>query len=262
MNESRFKTQLLTLNYAEGPDNGPTILMLHGGGGQWLSLMPIIPELSMYLHVYAIDLRGHGKSEHGLSYRVEDYVVDALAFIKDKIQKPTLLFGNSLGAMAALMLAAEHPEWVKALIVTDPPISLEILRQHSESQSEMAYKMIEWIKTKQFDKIVDELKDKYFAECVSLCDPKMLTSIFHDFDNTFAKFNIEDIFSKIKCPTLIIRGNPKLGSLIAEADIKKVEAISPYVTSAELTSVGHSIMDDKLSVLEEINIFLEKNHLV
>ncbi|MFY9662418.1 MAG: alpha/beta fold hydrolase, partial [Terriglobales bacterium] len=50
------------LNYAEGPAAGPPLVLLHGLGRRWQVFLPLIPALSMRWHIFAVDLRGHGKS--------------------------------------------------------------------------------------------------------------------------------------------------------------------------------------------------------
>ena len=62
--ERRFDTGEVVLNYAKGPNNGPPILLIHGITSNWRNFLPIMPSITMRWHVYAIDLRGHGKSEH------------------------------------------------------------------------------------------------------------------------------------------------------------------------------------------------------
>jgi pimeloyl-ACP methyl ester carboxylesterase len=60
--EKFFDTGEVVLNYAEGPDNGHPLLLLHGWTDRWQDVLPIIPTLSMKWHIYALNFRGHGKS--------------------------------------------------------------------------------------------------------------------------------------------------------------------------------------------------------
>lgn len=45
LDEKRFDTGLLTINYAEGPVNGLPIVLLHGATARWQDLNPLITEL-------------------------------------------------------------------------------------------------------------------------------------------------------------------------------------------------------------------------
>ena len=119
--EKSFDTGEVVLNYAEGPDNGPPMLFIHGTTGDWRNFLPIMPSMTMRWYVYAVDLRGHGKSGHKTGhYTLRDYTKDLKAFIKKVINRPTVLFGISMGGMLATMLAADNPE-VKTVVLGDPP---------------------------------------------------------------------------------------------------------------------------------------------
>ena len=87
--ERRFDTGEVELNYAEGPNNGPAIIFLHGVLSNWQYYQPIITNLQSRWHIYAIDHRGHGKSEHTPNqYGLEYYYKDHQQFI-DKKNKRT-----------------------------------------------------------------------------------------------------------------------------------------------------------------------------
>ena len=73
----------ISFNYAEGPPSGTPMVMLHGGGGQWISFMTVIPELVDRWHIFAPDLRGHGKSGRAPgAYRFEDYAGDTVSMLR------------------------------------------------------------------------------------------------------------------------------------------------------------------------------------
>jgi pimeloyl-ACP methyl ester carboxylesterase len=79
LKEQKFVTGVVTINFAQGPPSGPPLLLIHGGGDRWQYFLPILPSLVLRWHVFALDLRGHGKS--GCvpgKYRPEHYVVDVV----------------------------------------------------------------------------------------------------------------------------------------------------------------------------------------
>ena len=101
-------------------------MLLHGGGGRWQDFSPILPNLVLRWHVYALDLRGHGKSGRvPAKYRPDHYVSDIKAFIERELEAPAILFGHSLGGWIALISAVELKEKVRALILGDPPLNIE-----------------------------------------------------------------------------------------------------------------------------------------
>ena len=124
LEEKSFDAGEVTLNYAEGEDNGPPLVLLHGLGRRWQVFLPLIPSLSLRWHIYALDLRGHGKSGHvPRGYRGTQYSEDVIRFLRETVKEPAVLFGHSLGGMAAMWVAAHQPELVKAIILGDSMIS-------------------------------------------------------------------------------------------------------------------------------------------
>jgi pimeloyl-ACP methyl ester carboxylesterase len=109
MREAFFDTGSVTINYAEGPANGAPLILIHGGSARWQGFEAVLPALTERWHVYAVDLRGHGKSGWAKHYRLQDYVADTAALLLARVREPAFVFGHSLGGMVALMLAAQHP---------------------------------------------------------------------------------------------------------------------------------------------------------
>jgi pimeloyl-ACP methyl ester carboxylesterase len=118
-----FKTGELTLSYAEGPVNGPPLVMLHGVLGRWQDFAGMIPHLTDSWHVYAIDLRGHGESDRaplGGGYSLRDLVGDISIFLRDVLpdEGEIVLVGFSAGGLAAIPLAV-----ATQLSKTDPDVT-------------------------------------------------------------------------------------------------------------------------------------------
>jgi len=76
-------------------------------------------------HIYAIDYLGQGKSwpdkdpkqEDNLVFSIDMWSEQIVSFIKDVIGRPVYISGNSLGGFLATTVAAQHPEWVKGVIL-------------------------------------------------------------------------------------------------------------------------------------------------
>ena len=112
-----------TINYAEGPDNGPPLLLIHGQLGLWKSYLRVLPELSQYYHVFAVDDHGHGESEHDpAKYTIPAQGADFAAFIEDVIGEPAVISGNSSGGLVCLWIGAHSPENVIGVVLEDPPL--------------------------------------------------------------------------------------------------------------------------------------------
>ena len=110
------------INYAEGPDNGPDIVLLHGQMVDWKDYRTVLPELVKSFHVFALDYYGHGKSSKNPDlYNIERIGSDIALFIQEKAGSSTILSGHSSGALIVAYIAAEYPENIKAIVLEDGP---------------------------------------------------------------------------------------------------------------------------------------------
>jgi pimeloyl-ACP methyl ester carboxylesterase len=116
------------LNYAEGPDNAPPLLLIHGQLTDWRSWSPVLPELSNRYHVFAIDCYGHGRSDHAPDkYSGRALAADAKRFLTQVIGRPATVAGHYSGGLVAAILAADAPEMVRAVVLEDPPFFSSVL---------------------------------------------------------------------------------------------------------------------------------------
>jgi acyl transferase domain-containing protein/pimeloyl-ACP methyl ester carboxylesterase/aryl carrier-like protein len=110
-----------------GPEDGPTVLCVHGileQGASWQAVAA--PLAARGFHVVAPDLRGHGRSGHisaNASYQVFDFVADLDGISAGLGGKPMTLVGHSLGGILASLLAAARPERFERLILIEKPLS-------------------------------------------------------------------------------------------------------------------------------------------
>lgn len=110
------------INYAEGPDNGPDIVLLHGQMVDWTDYRTVLPELIKSFHVFVPDYYGHGKSSKDPAlYNIERIGADITLFIQEKVGASTIISGHSSGALIVAYMAAKYPENLKAIILEDGP---------------------------------------------------------------------------------------------------------------------------------------------
>jgi pimeloyl-ACP methyl ester carboxylesterase len=116
------------LNYAEGPDAGPPLLLIHGQLTDWRSWSRVLPELSKRYHVFAVDCYGHGRSAHTPDkYTGRALAADMNRFLTDVVGGPATVVGHSSGGLIAAILAADAPELVRAVVLEDPPFFSSVL---------------------------------------------------------------------------------------------------------------------------------------
>jgi pimeloyl-ACP methyl ester carboxylesterase len=111
--------------YYEVYGKGEPVVLLHGGlFGSIGEFHGIIPDISRDHRVIAISTRGHGRSELGnrpLSYQL--LADDFASVIKYTTTTKATVIGFSDGAIAAYLLAAQHPELVRRLIAVGGSIT-------------------------------------------------------------------------------------------------------------------------------------------
>lgn len=111
-------------NYAEGPENGPPLLLLHAQHMEWFSYSRVLPSLAERFHVIAVDCPGHGNTVVPQRYPMTGNRIgaDLAAFIETTFSGPAYVSGNSSGGLLTAWLAAYRPDMVRAIVLEDPPL--------------------------------------------------------------------------------------------------------------------------------------------
>ncbi|RAO76647.1 alpha/beta fold hydrolase [Dyella jiangningensis] len=105
-----------------GDDDAPPLLALHGwldNAGSYAFLAPLLADR---WQVIALELPGHGHSDHlpaGMHYHFIDYVRAVLAAADVLELSRYRLLGHSLGAGIAALVAAATPERVERLLLIE-----------------------------------------------------------------------------------------------------------------------------------------------
>jgi pimeloyl-ACP methyl ester carboxylesterase len=106
-----------------GPDDGRTIVLVHGLGGSHLNWDLLAPLLRRHARVLALDLPGFGRSEPGERRATVQANVEVLdRFLTEVVGKPVVLVGNSMGGMISILEAARSPEAVSAMVLLDAAV--------------------------------------------------------------------------------------------------------------------------------------------
>ena len=107
---------------AWGQPDAPPLLMVHGWLDNAASFALLAPRLADRFHVIALDLPGHGRSDHlpeSTIYQHIDYARAVLA-AADALALPRFhLLGHSLGAGVATMVAIAAPERIRGLALIE-----------------------------------------------------------------------------------------------------------------------------------------------
>jgi len=106
----------------QGPAAGPVVVLVHGLGGRaedWRLLAPYFTKAGF--RIYQPDLLGYGRSERpsSFSYSVRDEATVVVDFIRTLGLKQVDLGGWSMGGWIVQIVASQHPEVVRRLIIFD-----------------------------------------------------------------------------------------------------------------------------------------------
>jgi len=276
--EKMFDAGTVAINYAEGPGNGPPVVLLHGIGRSWRDFLPVLPAFENF-HVFALDLRGHGKSGRTPnSYRSRDYSADVVAFLKQKPQGPAVIFGHSLGGIVAMRVAANLRELVRAIIVGDSVLSRDALA-HSMYQGlfaglhkivigggsaqEMAQRLAKLeIRVPGLPEPIpigdlpgDDSDLQEWANCLRMLDPTAMHSTIEG--RTFSDFDCDSVLGNIRCPVLILQANPEFGGLMSDSAVERIKTHVHQVDVVRFQLLGHALhLQRAQPVIEAVRKFV------
>lgn len=285
MKEAIFDTGEVKLNYAEGPDSGPALVLLHGGSARWQYFDDLIPGLAADWHLYVPDLRGHGRSGRvPWRYALRDYAADVAAFLRD-VSGPAILFGHSLGGLVALMTAGVYPEWVRGVAVGDSPLDattwIDILKNGREQLA--AWRALSG-GSFPVEEIIRRLKDApvrapgreewvamrdvfpegdftytHLAERLYYQDPDVLGMLVEDVDRAAAGYEMETLLPAVRCPVLLLQADPAMGSAMGDDEAARALQLLPKASRVRFTGLSHLLfIEDRDWVLMELERFLRE----
>ncbi len=102
-----------------GGAGGPPLVLLHGLLGSSRNWQTTGADLAAAFHVFALDLRNHGRSPQASTQTYDDMVADVLGWMDARHLERTVLLGHSLGGKVAMALACRFHGRVERLIVVD-----------------------------------------------------------------------------------------------------------------------------------------------
>ncbi len=279
--ERTVDTVDVQLNYAEGPPNGPPLMLLHGLGRRWQVFRQLIPALSLRWHIFAPDLRGHGKSSRVVrGYHGPEYTKDIAALLRERVPAPAVLFGHSLGGMLSMQVASQHPELVRALILGDNMIAIRQLRHPmykalfsglrdlarrggSVEQIADGIGMIALPIAGSDDSMAirrlpgnDEAYLLSWARCVQQADPEVYDMTLDG--SSLEGWDGEMLLRGINCPTLLLQASQELGGLMSDADVALATRLLPRHEHVKFRDLGHALFIQQPDpVLRAVTNFLD-----
>ncbi|NPA07259.1 MAG: alpha/beta hydrolase [Chloroflexi bacterium] len=114
------------LHYEVLGRGSPPVLFLHTWVGSWRYWLGTMQEVSLRNRAYALDFYGYGSSmgQAPPSETLDAFVDQVRSFIDALGVVDVVLVGHGLGAVVALALAAEEPDWVTRVATIGLPLSM------------------------------------------------------------------------------------------------------------------------------------------
>ena len=114
----------------DGAEDGPTVVLLHGGGQtrhSWSNTWRFLADSGW--RAWTVDMRGHGDSEWDGEgdYTLQAFAADAEAIARS-IPQPPVLVGASLGGLSSMVAIAQadpQEDLARALVLVDVAHRLE-----------------------------------------------------------------------------------------------------------------------------------------
>ncbi|WP_040205231.1 alpha/beta fold hydrolase [Neobacillus jeddahensis] len=255
-----FTSNGIQLHYVD-EGKGTPLLHIHGLAASVTMFKNEIAHFKENFRVLAVDLRGHGKSDKPLEYRLEDHVQDVMNLLKYlKIERVSIL-GSSMGSYVAQGIATQRPELVDKLI-------LVVAKAHGEisSSQEMVARFAEELRglteeeqqqflfTRSFHNIPALLKAMEDAgpDEIQLTPAQLAAA-----NKALEGFDFRPKLGEVTADTLIISG--RYDGLNPPERGMEIAALIPQASFIEFTNSGHAPQVEEPELfLKSVTDFLQK----
>ena len=251
-----------------GPEDGPPVVLLHGGGQTrhaWRSTLDDLAAKGWRVH--SVDLRGHGDSDWDDEgdYSFEAFASDVAA-IAAALPQPPVLIGASLGGIASLAAVgeADDPTSVaRALVLVDvaPRIEQDGVKRIGQfmtgnldgfaSLDEVADAIAAYNphrpRPTDLSGLKKNLRQRDDGRWVWHWDPRFVAGKFGSSDETRTSMvqpdRLEQAARKLTLPVLLVRG--RMSDLLSEEGVRQLQALVPHAEVADVPGAGHMVAGDR-----------------
>ncbi|MFW5779989.1 MAG: alpha/beta fold hydrolase [Bacillota bacterium] len=223
----------ITLSYYRKGNGNKALLLLHGNSENATIFSDFLDTVSNKYKTYAIDLRGHGKSEAGDGdFSIKSMAIDIIRFIHQKPFEKVSIVGYSDGANIAMVLAKLAPELIEKMVLISGNIYAKALSKSFYRITKLKYNLYEPFK---------KMSKKIFLKTTKLA--LMLNNI---------GIYPEDL-NKLDFPTLVIDAEKDIVDKDHTALIARSIPNSKHIT---IKDTNHMDIIRNKQLFKEINNFL------
>ena len=253
----------INIHYYRTGGAKPPMVLLHGITDSGLCWPRLVRNLGDVYDLVMVDARGHGRSDApDTGYSFADHAADLLDVLDAlKLHRPVLV-GHSMGAMTAIVAAAESPGRMRALILEDPPLSVlgasqpepvlwreearaRILRERGQTLAELISERHAQSPNWSQDQLL------YWAEAKHQVSPSVAELAFA------LDLQWRPLIRRIDCPTLLLIANPDAGARVSPGIAVEVSSLCRSVRVVHIQEAGHNIRRDQFErYLATVTAFL------
>ena len=180
------------------------------------------------------------------AYDWDDYAGDIIRLIRDQDLEQVVLVGHSLGALTSLLVAAELPDRIAAMVLEDPPIPLR------ETSGEVFANLLD-LKRKPFETVVDEFRawrpflSRADAEGSARRLIQTADAVLFEASNTINRRNtqIPNPDVTIPAPTLVIQAGYEDQRAFGEDGPGLLGAVLPNLRIETIPGTSHNVFREK-----------------
>lgn len=235
-------------SYGEGPVR---VIWLHGWGRRAQDFAAAANDVALKgIASVALDLPGFGSSPPpaaaGGARAYAEMVLPTLQEIGDG---PFVVVGHSFGGTVACVLAANHPELVRALVLSGAPL----LRSPSTKSSPWVYRALRWLHA---HRIVSDAKMEAARQKYGSRDYRNASGVMRDVLVISVNESYEDELSRLEVPVTLLWGDADREVPIDVAT-RASARLSTVHTLRSIQGVGHLVPTEAPDELA--NVVAEQN---
>jgi pimeloyl-ACP methyl ester carboxylesterase len=227
-----------------GDGRRPPVVLLHGFSDDGLCWRRVAEVLQDTFDVVMIDARNHGDSSTA-TVDVPDMAADVAAVISTlELDRPAVV-GHSIGAAIAAELAGRRPELVSRLVLEDPP-----WRDAADDSGVTAQQRREGART--YLASLTTMTEQAIRELGHRQHPDWGAVDIADWVVSKQRVRVEaaeslggpmqpDAIDTLRCPTLLIHGEPARGGLLTADLAERLAAAHDGLTTCSIDGAGHNI---------------------
>ena len=227
---------------------GHPLVVLHGVTDWGLDWARFARRVEGQLDCVLLDQRGHGysdKPERG--YGNPQMADDAWRVVQRLgLERPAVM-GHSMGGGVALTLAATHAEAIDRLLLVDPAIWLDVQRtgrpRPLAEERRATLKQRQALGRRMLSEQLRASRPTWDAEDVAnTIESTLLASPYAYTDERRGEpGDYEAQLRALRCPTLVVRGEPERGAIISDDAARRIRELVPNDVTrvVQIAGTGH-----------------------